>query len=97
MHVLLTKFVRRKFHPAGTSAISVCRPMNRDPTQPRQQVLLRLQSVEVPIQRKEDILRDFFRRAAVAENPKRNAVDTGLVPLHNVTKPISRQRDRCHG
>ena len=71
--------------------------MNRDPTQPGQQMLLRLHSVEVPIQRKEDILRDFFRRAAVTENAKGNAVDPGLMALHNVTKLISRPKGRGHG
>lgn len=60
-------------------------------------MILRLQLVEVPIQSKENILRNFLRRAAIAKNAIRNAVDPRLVPFHNVTKPISRRRDRCYG
>ena len=94
--MLLTKFIRGKLSPAGTTAIGIRRPLNRDPTQPGQHMFLRLHAVEVAIQRKENILRHFFRRAAIPQDAKRDAVDAGLVSLHNVTKSISRRRDRCH-
>jgi len=38
-------------------------------------MFLRLHSIEVPIESKKDILRDFFCRAAIAENAKRDAED----------------------
>jgi hypothetical protein len=86
----LAKFVGRKLCSAGTTTAGICRPVHRDSAQPCQQVLLRLQPVQVAIESEEDILCHFLRRTAIAENAVRNAVDAGLVLFHQVTKSISR-------
>jgi hypothetical protein len=52
-------------------------------------MLLRLHAIEVPIQREKDILRYFFRGSRISEEAIGDAINAGLVPLHNVTKSIS--------
>src|ERR1700691_555768 len=60
--------------------------MHRDPAQPCDEVLVRRNVIERPVQFKEHVLRYFFGGSAVAEHTGRDAEDPRLMRLDNLPK-----------
>jgi hypothetical protein len=60
--------------------------MHRDPAQPCDEVLVRRNVIERPVQFKKHVLRYFFGGSAVAEHTVRDAEDPRLMRLDNLLK-----------
>jgi hypothetical protein len=71
---------------AWSAAERIGGTMHRDPAQPCDEVLVRRNLIERPVQFKEHVLRYFFGGSAVAEHTVRDAEDPRLMRLDNLPK-----------
>ena len=60
--------------------------MHCDPAQPCDEVLVRRNVIERPVQLEENVLRHFFGSSTVAKHTVRDAVDPRLMRLDDLTK-----------